>query len=302
MSRSTHCAAWTASVVLSGFVAVGLTGTRPADADQPASQTAVGRPFFAFCFDTHDTRQRNLEQQADLLKELGFAGAGHVGLDGLPERLASLDRVQLQLFLTGTSIDLTKPLEPQLEPYFRALPLLQGRDTLLYVVLTGYPSRDPRGSEPGVAALRALAERAMTHNLRVGIYPHTGDWVSRVEHAVEVAQAVERTNCGVIFNLCHFLRNEELDSLSTVLRAAGPYLQAVMINGADPAGKSDPDWQRLIQPLDAGTFDVPGLLRQLDALCYKGPIGLMCWGIAADSHEHLGRSIARWREWHSDAP
>ncbi len=202
----------------------------------------------------------------------------------------------------GTSIVLNQPLEPQLEPFFRALPLLQGRGTLLYVVLSGYPPRDPQGREPGVAALQTLADRARDYDLCIGIYPHAGDWVSCIDHAVEVAKQVARPNCGVIFNLCHFLRSEELGSLDSALRTAGPYLQAVMINGADPAGQSDPDWQRLIRPLDEGTFDVPGLLQRLDALCYKKPIGLMCWGIAADSREHLGRSIARWRQWHAQTP
>ena len=30
--------------------------------------------FFAFCIDTHDAKKRNLEQQAALLKELGYDG------------------------------------------------------------------------------------------------------------------------------------------------------------------------------------------------------------------------------------
>ncbi len=58
---------------------------------------------------------------------------------------------------------------------------------------------------------------------------------------------------------------------------------AVTINGADLAGKSDSDWQRLIQPLDRGSFDVQGVLRELKQLDYRGPIGLMCYGITGDS-------------------
>jgi len=170
------------------------------------------------------------------------------------------------------------------------------RDDLVYVVLTGYPPRDARGEEPGIKTLRALADLAAPGKVRLGLYPHTSDWVARFDHAVSVANKVDRPNCGVIFNLCHFLRNEDPSTMAAVLRSAQPRLMAVTINGADLAGKSDQDWQRLIQPLDCGSFDVRGVLRELKQLDYRGPIGLMCYGIPGDAETHLARSIARWRE------
>ena len=52
---------------------------------------AAGRanPFFAFCMDTHDSQRRTLDQQARLLKDLGYDGAGHLWLDQVQERLAA---------------------------------------------------------------------------------------------------------------------------------------------------------------------------------------------------------------------
>ena len=44
-----------------------------------------GNPLFAFCMDTHDAKKRTLAQQAEMLEELGFDGAGHVGLDNVAE-------------------------------------------------------------------------------------------------------------------------------------------------------------------------------------------------------------------------
>jgi sugar phosphate isomerase/epimerase len=261
---------------------------------QPSAQPA--HPFFAFCFDTHDAKKRDLEQQAAMLKQLGFDGAGHVGLDALAPRLESLDRAGLRLFLAGITVDLTKAPDEPLNQLKNVLPLLTDRDALLYVILTGYPSMDARGEEPGVKTLRAMADLAAQGKVRIGLYPHTSDWVARVDHAITVVNKVDRPHCGVIFNLCHFLRNEDPSTMAAVLRSAQPRLMAVTINGADLAGKSDPGWQRLIQPLDRGSFDVRGVLRELKQLNYRGPIGLMCYGIAGDSEEHLARSMARWRE------
>ena len=34
-------------------------------------------PFFPFCIDWHDAKQRSFEQQAEMLKELGYDGVGH---------------------------------------------------------------------------------------------------------------------------------------------------------------------------------------------------------------------------------
>ena len=218
-----------------------------------------------------------------MLKQLGFDGAGHVGLDNLAQRLETLDAAGLRLFVAGIVVDITKAPDEPLNQLKTALPLLKGRDALLYVVLTGYPSQDPRGEEPGVKVLREIADLAAQSQVRIGLYPHTSDWVARVDHAVEVAKKVDRPNCGVIFNLCHFLRNEDPTTLTSVLHAAQPHLMAVTINGADLAGKNDPDWQRLIQPLDCGSFDIQMLLKELTAMDYRGPIGLMCYGIVGDS-------------------
>lgn len=266
-------------------------------ADSDAANHASAKPaFFAFCFDTHDAAQRDLAAQATLLKRLGFDGAGHVGLEKMEERLRTLDDQQLKLFMAGFVVDVSQPYDETLAQLRRTLPLWRDRNVVLYVVLTGYPAQDPRGEEPGIAALRQIADLADPWGVTVGLYPHTGDWVTRVDHAVRVVEKVDRKNCGVVFNLCHWLRNDDGASLDQLLEVAGPHLVAVTINGADSQGRGDSDWQRLIQPLDRGDFDIAGLLAKLQALGYKGPVGLMCWGIQGDAEEHLRRSMAQWRK------
>jgi sugar phosphate isomerase/epimerase len=163
----------------------------------------------------------------------------------------------------------------------------------VYLILDGQPPND----QAAVAVLRRIAEVAASWNVRVALYPHTGNWVSRVDHAVRLAKLVQRPNFGVIFNLCPWLKNEGPGHLRETLEAALPYLFAVTINGADPAGQDDPDWGRLIQPLGHGTYDVPALLRTLRGLDYHGPIGLMCWAIPGDAQDHLQCSIAAWQQW-----
>jgi hypothetical protein len=53
-------------------------------------------PFFPFCIDWHDAKKRSFEQQAEMLKSLGYDGVGHIGLDKVAERLRTLQGTGLK--------------------------------------------------------------------------------------------------------------------------------------------------------------------------------------------------------------
>jgi sugar phosphate isomerase/epimerase len=109
-----------------------------------------------------------------------------------------------------------------------------------------------------------------------------------------VADKVDRPNVGVMFNLCHWLRVDPSRDYRPLLKRALPRLWAVSINGADVRDEK-PGWDRYIQPLDRGDFEVAGLLAELKSLGYRGPVGLQCYGIGGDVREHLERSMTAWR-------
>jgi len=85
-------------------------------------------------------------------------------------------------------------------------------------------------------------------------------------------------------------------SLPSLLKLAAPHLFAVTLNGADRGLGRRGGWNRLIQPLDSGSFDVHSFLETLRRLGYTGPIGLQCYGIRGDAKDHLTRSMAAWRK------
>ena len=104
---------------------LGATLLTPATAAEPSSSKT--NAFFAFCIDTHDAKKRNLEQQAALLKELGYDGVGHLWLDNIPERLKTLDAAGLKLFQITMTVDIT-PGKQAYDPRFKeVMPLLKGR-------------------------------------------------------------------------------------------------------------------------------------------------------------------------------
>lgn len=266
-------------------------------AGEPASTRPEegANPFFAFCMDTHDSRKRTLKQQAELLKELGYSGAGHLWLKNVRGRLRTLDEAGLKLFQIYIRVNVApneRPYDPKLK---ETIPLLKGRGVTLAVLMNGLPRSDTAGDPRAVEIIREIADMGRGSGVRVALYPHAGYWLERVEDAVRVARKVDRANVGVMLNLCHWLKVGGEKKMKPLLTSAMPYLSAVSINGADSAADVRAGKGSWIRPLDSGSFDVYALLRTLKDLGYKGPVGLQCWGIRGDARDHLARSMAAWR-------
>ena len=268
-------------------------------AAKPARAAAkpAAMPFFALCMDTHDAKRRSLPQQAEMLKDLGYDGAGHLWLGGLAERLKTLDAAGLKLFQIYIRLNIAagqkRPYDLKLKD---VLPLLKDRGVMLAVLIGGGKRSDKAGDERAVALLREMADLARPHGVRLALYPHVGDWLERVDDAIRVARKVDRPNVGAMFNLCHFLKVDDEKNIKPLLTKAGRLLMAVTINGSDRSADIRAGKGKWIVPLDEGNFDMLGLLRTLREVGYKGPVGLQCYGIGGDARKHLARSIAAWRK------
>jgi sugar phosphate isomerase/epimerase len=295
-----------ALLALSCPLAASAGGPRARDAgsDLPAhaaatvtSDTARDYPFFPFCIDWHDARKRDFTQQASMLKELGYSGVGHIWLDKVAERLESLDAAGLKLYQITMPVDLT-PGKPPYDPRFKdVLAMVKGRHVQFDLLVSGYKPSDPAGDARAVVVFREMSDLARDSGSELLLYPHVSNWIERIEDAVRVADAVDRRNVGVMFNLCHWLRVDPKRDYAALLKRAAPRLRAISLNGADAY---DPDakagWAHYIQPLDKGSFDIAAFLKTLKDVGYKGPIGLQCFGIGGDAREHLERSLAAWRK------
>jgi sugar phosphate isomerase/epimerase len=265
-----------------------------AKAEEMRNAKRLANPFFAMDTGTKDANHNTAKAQDDMLQELGYAGIGYTGFDGLAEMLRELDANGLQLF----TIYLSARVEPDSWTYDAGLKegvkSLQGRNVILWLPVSSntYKVSSEGGDVPAVAMIREIADIAADSGLRVALYPHTGCWLERVEDAIRLAKKVDRKNVGVTFNLCHWLKVTGGQDPRPLLELAMPHLFVVTINGADPGT----GWKKLIQTLDKGSFDVRGLLLTLKQLGYTGPIGLQGYGIAGDVQENLKRSMDAWRK------
>lgn len=253
-------------------------------------------PFFAYCIDTHDSEKRSLQEQAALLKELGYDGVGHLWLDNVKERLDTLDAEGLKLFQITIRVNVASAKEPYDPKLKEVSPLLNGRNVQICLLMEGMPPSDIKGDAPATTIVRELADLAKDSGTEIILYPHVDIWLERVEDAVRLARLVDRPNVGVMFNLCHWLKIDQEENLKPLLESALPYLRAVSINGADHADAIRDGTGNWLQPLDRGDFDVATLLDTLKKLGYKGAVGLQCYGIEGDARDHLTRSMKAWKK------
>lgn len=277
---------------------IGVLAAGSARGAESAAEPGVWPPpLYGFCIETHDAQKRALPDQARMLRELGFPGVGYpLWLDdSLEKNLATLDAAGLQVFLLHAVVN----VHPQQSPYDPRLPAairkLQGRPVTVSLLLRGFPPGDPQGEEHAVKLLRELGDVAAAAGLRISIYHHVNDWTESLLYALRVVHKVDHPQVGVNFNLCHWLKVDGDRDYRPLLRENADKLFAVTINGALRGSQTWTDG--LIQPLDRGDFDNRQLLATLREIGYRGPIGLMCYGIPGDARKHLERSMQVWRSW-----
>ncbi len=251
-------------------------------------------PFFAFenAF-RGDPAYTSLDEQCELLRELGYDGIGPSGLDGIAEMIATLDEhgIALSALYVRLTVEQDQVThDPRLE---KVIEQLAGRKTIIWLHCPkGQPTpKAPAADKALVAKLRDLANVAEKADLKMAIYPHAGFYLATTEEAERIVGKVDHPNLGISWNLCHRLKTAGSENIEVELRRILPKLFCVSINGADADGE---DWTTLIQPLDAGTFDNGALMEQLHRMGYRGPVGLQCYNVPGTAREKLSRSIDAW--------
>ena len=223
----------------------------------------------------------SLENETEILKELGYDGISQVsaGGDKLAERIVVYDEAGLHVLSIYLNVD-DKPIAAEL------VKPLENRGAMIELTVR-------KMTPVTVEAVRQTAEMAAQLKIRVALYPHDGFGVATMPQALDLIEKVNHPNLGVMFNLCHFLKNESADDLENVLEKAGPHLFAVSTSGANLGGKG---WGDLIKPLDQGNFPQRRLFGELKKLGFSGPVGLQCYGVRGDQRTNLKNSVTAWNK------
>jgi len=262
----------------------------------------AANPFFAM----DNIARGGPEVAPAMLRELGYDGFGGRVPD---EAMYPAITARGLTFFNGYHVIDFSPATPAPNEKLRAwIVAMRGRDVALWLAINKVAGPDGKNYAPSakeaddfvVTQLRAIADFGAAHGVKVALYPHAGFWLARVDDAMRMADRLNRPDLGVTFNLCHWLKVEgaERDPVP-VLRAALPRLRFVTISGADTGDTRTMGWERLIQPLDAGTYDLAGFMKQLRAVGYTGPVGFQGYNIKLEPREALARSMVAWKKFNS---
>ena len=253
--------------------------------------------FFAM-----DTAARgNPAETAQLLAALGYDGFGGrpatakiFAAELTPRKVAYVNAYHVTKF-SHESTDLPVDL-------VQAITAVEGLDTTLWLGIQQV--QFPDGVKPGpssgdavvVPALKKALVLAKAKRVKLSLYPHAGFWADSVEACLRVANAVDDPDLGITFNLCHWLKVEgaERDPVP-VIKAALPRLNFITINGADTGDTRRFGWDRLIQPLGRGSYNVQDFVAKVRSAGYRGPFGFQGYGIKGDTEELLRETMKAWR-------
>jgi len=249
-------------------------------------------PFFAFKNSMESGGPASVEEQAQILQDIGFDGFDNRDLNDLEAALQALDRHKLKLFTVYFTVKID-PGETPFNPRLAELsPLLKGRGTVLWCNTHSkrFKPSDPAGDECAVPIFRQIADMAAPFGVRVAPYPHVDLWVESPEDTARLADKVDRPNFGASFNLFHWnALGDRKPPLEDVARRLAPRMFVMSING--DIGPHN------IGPLQDEKIDTYyGVLKTFREAGYKGPVGLQCYLIPGDPRVHLGQSFAVWRK------
>ena len=184
----------------------------------------------------------------------------------------------------------------------QAIDALAGLDATLWLAIqqvqlpAGLKAGPTTGDTVVVPALKQALVLAKAKRVKISLYPHAGFWADSVDACLRVANAVDDPDLGVTFNLCHWLKVEgvERDPVP-VIKAALPRLNFITINGADGGDTRKLGWDKLIQPLGRGTYDVKTFVAKARAAGYRGPFGFQGYAIKMEPMELLRETMEAWK-------
>lgn len=267
------------------------------NSDEQNEKVLPDNPVFVFN-NAFNNRDFSYAEIAEVLDSLEYDGIEHREVDGIFELQRELGDHGLEIFTDYMKIDLDAEM-PYLPEWKEALPKLKGTNLILWVHIHSerYEPSDLAADMEIVPILRELADESAPYGIRIAIYPHTNFVAETPEDSYRIAMATERNNVGSVFNLCHFLKVMGDVDPKPILEKIRPKLFAISISGADTGQTTEMEWDRLIQPVGKGSYDVYQVVKDLWDLNYQGPIGFQCYNIDGNPREFLKTSMDSYRSF-----
>ena len=226
----------------------------------------------AWCIVPYDNQERNPQQRADMLRELGLNRLAYdwreKHLDSFAEEITVLKQNDIELQSVWFWIDgrSGKLLDKNNEHILSTL-----RDnnvqTTLWVSFPGHFFEgidDNQKLEKAVTAIDTVAHKASAIGCKIALYNH-GDWFGDPLNQIRIIEALPGRNIGIVYNFHH--AHHQIESFPALYETMKPYLWSLNLNGMRPEGPK-------ILPVGDGDRERAMIKLVLDS-GFDGDIGIL---------------------------
>jgi len=228
--------------------------------------------LLAWCIVPYDSKKRNSEERAVMLKELGFTSFAYdwreQDLPNMETEFTTLKKYNIRLKAVWFWVDggTDQLLDEANETILKTLAKTDTK-TELWV---SFPARyfDGISAEEKIQkaakAIQYIHKRASEIGCTVALYNHE-DWFGEPENEVKIIEASGLKNVGIVYNFHH--GHKQMDDFDNILKVTKPYLTTVNLNGMKGTGFE-------IRTLGEGDRELE-LMKKLKASGFNGSIGII---------------------------
>lgn len=226
----------------------------------------------AWCTIPYDSKKRNSEERAVMLKDLGFASFAYdwrtQDLPNMETELATLQKhgIKLKSVWFWVNGGKTQVLDEENETILKTLEKTNTK-TELWI---SFPARyfegipDQEKIQKAVKTLQYIHQRASKLGCTLALYNHE-DWFGEPVNEVKIIEASGLKNVGIVYNFHH--GHKQVDDFDNILKVTKPYLTTVNLNGMK-GGEFE------IRTIGEGDRELE-LLKKLKASGFNGSIGII---------------------------
>ena len=228
--------------------------------------------LLAWCIVPYDSKKRNSEERAVMLKELGFTSFAYdwreQDLPNMETEFTTLKKYNIRLKAVWFWVDggTDQLLDEANETILKTLAKTDTK-TELWVnfparYFDGIPAEEK--IQKAAKAIQYIQKRASEIGCTVALYNHE-DWFGEPENEVKIIEASGLKNVGIVYNFHH--GHKQMDDFDNILKVTKPYLTTVNLNGMKGTGFE-------IRTLGEGDRELE-LMKKLKASGFNGSIGII---------------------------
>ena len=238
----------------------------------------------AWCIVPFDSKERNAEERAQMLNELGITKLAYdwreKHIPFFDEEIQQLKshHITLQAFwyASGPSPEEDKNLQAILDALQR-----NKVKTQLWSMFIAGPGFDTLSQEQKVekmaVAVAYIADKLNAIGCTLGLYNH-GGWSSEPENQLAIIQYLKRSNIGIVYNFSH--SEEQIQRFPEFFPEILPHLLAINLTGLKGG------YPATVVPVGDGNIE-ERMINIIWKSTYKGPIGIINENFAPDAKDGL---------------